>query len=43
MEGRSLTRYDLFVFLLLVFFFPMLGNRFFTAARTFFCSAGVPF
>jgi hypothetical protein len=25
------------------FFFPMLGKRFFTAALTFFCSAGVPF
>jgi hypothetical protein len=34
--------YD-FDFLLLFFFLPMLGNRFFTAARTFFCSAGVPF
>jgi hypothetical protein len=27
----------------LVFFFPILGKRFFTAALTFFCSAGVPF
>jgi hypothetical protein len=25
------------------FCFPMLGNRFLTAALTFFCSAGVPF
>lgn len=25
------------------FFFPMLGKRFFTAALTFFCSAGDPF
>ena len=42
MEGRSLAVMT-FLFLLLLFFFPMLGNRFFTAARTFFCSAGVPF
>jgi virulence factor BrkB len=26
----------------LAFFFPILGKRFFTAALTFFCSAGVP-
>jgi hypothetical protein len=28
---------------LVFFFFPILGKRFFTAALTFFCSAGVPF
>jgi len=27
----------------LLFFFPILGKRFFTAALTFFCSAAVPF
>jgi hypothetical protein len=29
-------------FFFLFFFLPMLGNRFLTAALTFFCSAGVP-
>lgn len=36
--GRAVTAGQDF----LVFFFPMLGKRFFTAALTFFCSAGVP-
>jgi hypothetical protein len=36
--GRTATANQDF----LAFFFPILGKRFFTAALTFFCSAGVP-
>lgn len=38
-DGRTATASQDF----LAFFFPILGKRLFTAALTFFCSAGVPF